>query len=63
MAHNGIPYRGSSMGSPITNSDINRRKQSATPRGVGVLAGFFAARAQLDCFTHTAYQYVCTGGV
>jgi 4-aminobutyrate aminotransferase len=84
------------VGNPITNSDLNRRKQSATPRGVGVLAGFFAARArnaelwdvegrryidfgsgiavlnvghchprvtaavraQLECFTHTAYQVV-----
>ncbi|HZX27133.1 MAG TPA: aminotransferase class III-fold pyridoxal phosphate-dependent enzyme, partial [Telluria sp.] len=29
-----------------TNQDWNRRKDQATPRGVGVMCGFYAARAE-----------------
>jgi 4-aminobutyrate aminotransferase len=81
---------------PLKNADLHARKNAATPRGVGVMCDFYAARAenaelwdvegrrfidfaagiavcntghrhpkiveairaQLDCFTHTAYQIV-----
>jgi 4-aminobutyrate aminotransferase len=80
----------------LKNADLHARKNAATPRGVGVMCDFYAARAenaelwdvegrrfidfaagiavcntghrhpkiveairaQLDCFTHTAYQIV-----
>lgn len=82
--------------STLKNADLQARKNAATPRGVGVMCDFYAARAenaelwdvegrrfidfaagiavcntghrhpkiveairaQLDCFTHTAYQIV-----
>ena len=82
--------------STLKNADLQARKDAATPRGVGVMCDFYAARAenaelwdvegrrfidfaagiavcntghrhpkiveairaQLDCFTHTAYQIV-----
>ena len=84
------------MNAPLKNADLQARKNAATPRGVGVMCDFYAARAenaelwdvegrrfidfaagiavcntghrhpkiveairaQLDCFTHTAYQIV-----
>ena len=84
------------MSTPLKNADLHARKNAATPRGVGVMCDFYAARAenaelwdvegrrfidfaagiavcntghrhpkiveairaQLDCFTHTAYQIV-----
>jgi 4-aminobutyrate aminotransferase len=84
------------MNAPLTNAALQARKNAATPRGVGVMCDFYAARAenaelwdvegrrfidfaagiavcntghrhpkivdamraQLDCFTHTAYQIV-----
>ncbi len=84
------------MNAPLKNADLQTRKNAATPRGVGVMCDFYAARAenaelwdvegrrfidfaagiavcntghrhpkiveairaQLDCFTHTAYQVV-----
>ncbi|SPB18892.1 4-aminobutyrate aminotransferase [Caballeronia novacaledonica] len=84
------------MSTNLKNADLHARKNAATPRGVGVMCDFYAARAenaelwdvegrrfidfaagiavcntghrhpkiveairaQLDCFTHTAYQIV-----
>jgi len=84
------------VNAPLKNADLQARKNAATPRGVGVMCDFYAARAenaelwdvegrrfidfaagiavcntghrhpkiveairaQLDCFTHTAYQIV-----
>ncbi|VXC00898.1 4-aminobutyrate aminotransferase, PLP-dependent [Burkholderia sp. 8Y] len=84
------------MNASLNNADLQARKNAATPRGVGVMCDFYAARAknaelwdvegrrfidfaagiavcntghrhpkivaairaQLDCFTHTAYQVV-----
>jgi 4-aminobutyrate aminotransferase len=84
------------VNSPLKNASLQARKNAATPRGVGVMCDFYAARAenaelwdvegrrfidfaagiavcntghrhpriveairaQLDCFTHTAYQIV-----
>ncbi|WP_061174595.1 4-aminobutyrate--2-oxoglutarate transaminase [Caballeronia pedi] len=84
------------VSTPLKNADLHARKNAATPRGVGVMCDFYAARAenaelwdvegrrfidfaagiavcntghrhpkiveairaQLDCFTHTAYQIV-----
>ncbi|WP_404980138.1 MULTISPECIES: 4-aminobutyrate--2-oxoglutarate transaminase [unclassified Caballeronia] len=84
------------MNASSNNADLQARKNAATPRGVGVMCDFYAARAenaelwdvegrrfidfaagiavcntghrhpkivaairaQLDCFTHTAYQVV-----
>ncbi|KIG03433.1 4-aminobutyrate--2-oxoglutarate transaminase [Caballeronia concitans] len=84
------------MNAPLKNADLQARKNAATPRGVGIMCDFYAARAenaelwdvegrrfidfaagiavcntghrhpkiveairaQLDCFTHTAYQVV-----
>jgi 4-aminobutyrate aminotransferase len=90
------PKERAAMNHSPSNASLNARKNAATPRGVGVMCDFYAARAenaelwdvegrrfidfaagiavcntghrhpkiveamraQLDCFTHTAYQIV-----